>query len=225
MTTPKISLVIFDCDGVLIDSEVLSSSVLKQLLAELGFPITQEEFRSDFLGRSFASATKRVETRTGKLFPADLNLQYRERLLARMKGNLHPMPGVEKLLTAMRVRYCLATSSSPPRLEVSMTESHLGPYFEGRMYTSTMVQNGKPAPDLMFHAAAQMGVAPENCLVIEDSEMGLRAGLAAGMQVWHFVGGGHLQGGFTLPPDVHPHRTLDSMQAMHDAFRKMELAA
>jgi len=219
-----IGLVIFDCDGVLIDSEVLSSAVLMELMTELGVPITPEIFRSDFLGRSFAAATKRAEQRLGRTLPDDLNLQYRARLLARMEGNLHAMPGVEGLLKSMRAPYCLATSSSPPRLEVSMRESGLGHFFRGRMYTSSMVKNGKPAPDLMLHAAAAMNTAPEQCVVIEDSEMGLRAGLAAGMQVWHFTGGGHLRDGFTLAEDVHPHRTLDSMAALHDALRELGLA-
>ncbi len=224
-TETRIDLVIFDCDGVLIDSELLSSGILMELMAEVGLPITQQIFRSDFLGRSFASAAAKAEKRLGIPFPPDFNLQYRARLLARMKGNLHAMPGAQDVLRAMSVPFCLATSSSPPRLAVSMEESGLGPFFEGRKYTSDMVRNGKPAPDLMFHAAASMGAVPQNCLVIEDSEMGLRAGLAAGMQVWHFTGGAHLREGFSLPPDVHPHRRLDSMAAVHEAFREIGIAA
>ncbi|MDE2385614.1 MAG: HAD family hydrolase [Alphaproteobacteria bacterium] len=217
-------LVIFDCDGVLIDSEMLSAAVLTEMAAEVGFAITPEIFRSDFLGRSFATASARAEKRWGRGFPADFNMNYRARLLARMKGNLPAMPGVRAVLDAMRAPFCLATSSSPPRLAVSMAETGLGPYFEGRMYTASMVANGKPAPDLMLHAAAAMNATPESCLVIEDSEMGLRAGLAAGMQVWHFIGGAHMQGMAAPPEDVRPHRTLDSMPALHDAFRELGLA-
>ncbi len=225
-STPKreIDLVIFDCDGVLVDSEMLSAGVLMQMMREIGLPITAEIFRTDFLGRSFSSASERVERRMGKTFPPGFNLQYRARLLARMKGNLHPMPGVRALLEKTRVPYCMATSSSAPRLAVSMAETGLGAFFEDRMFTAEMVKHGKPAPDLMLHAASQMRARPQACLVIEDSEMGVRAASAAGMQVWHFAGGSHVKAGYTLPADVLPHRVIDSMSALHEAFIEIGIA-
>jgi HAD superfamily hydrolase (TIGR01509 family) len=219
-----IDLVIFDCDGVLIDSELLSAGVLMSMMAEVGLPITPEIFRSDFLGRSFASATQQVEERFGRSFPPEFQMEYRTRLLTRMRGNLKAMPGVEEVLRAMTVPFCLATSSSLPRLEVSMEESKLGPYFSGRSYTASLVTHGKPAPDLPLYAAAQMHASPEKTIVIEDSEMGLRSALAAGMSVWHFVGGSHMRGMSHLPSDVKPHRVLDSMPALHNAFRQMGIA-
>ncbi len=224
MNTSGIELVIFDCDGVLIDSEMLSSSVLMQLMAEVGLPITPEIFRSDFLGRSFASAAERVAQRFAKTLPDDFQMQYRARLLTRMRGNLKPMPGVEAVLGAMTVPICLATSSSPPRLAVSLEESKLGPFFGDRCYTASQVKNGKPAPDLLFHAAAAMNANPSRTLVIEDSEMGLRSAIAAGMAVWHFIGGSHMRGASDLPSDVKPHRVLDSMPALHNAFRQIGIA-
>ena len=220
----KVSLVIFDCDGVLVDSELLSAGVLTQMMMERGLPINADIFRNEFLGRSFATASKRYEQRMGVNFPADFNMEYRSRLLTQMKGNLHAMPGVESVLRAMKVLFCVATGSSPPRLAVSMSESALGLFFEGRSFTSSEVKNGKPAPDLMFHAAKQMGVAPEFCLVIEDSEMGLRAAAAAGMEVWRFVGGGHLKDCDALPADVVPQRVVDSMPALLEAFREIGIA-
>ena len=220
-----IELVIFDCDGVLIDSEMLSAATLMQLLEEVGLPITRDVFRRDFLGRSFASASARFEKRFGKPLPPDFNLEYRARLLAQMKGNLKVMPGAAAVLQAMHVPFCLATSSSPPRLAVSMEETGLAAYFAGRMFTASEVANGKPAPDLMLHVAKAMGARPESCLVLEDSEMGLRSALSAGMQAWRFVGGSHLDDGLELPTDVKPHRILDSMPAVLDAFRKLGIAA
>jgi HAD superfamily hydrolase (TIGR01509 family) len=222
--TNKVELVIFDCDGVLIDSEDLSASVLSGMMAEIGLPITPQIFRSDFLGRSFASATARVEERFGKSFPADFQMKYRSRLLSRMRGNLKSMPGVENVLKAMKVPYCLATGSSPPRLQVSMEESKLGHFFRGKSYTASLVKNGKPAPDLPLYAAAAMCAKPEETLVIEDSEAGLRAALAANMQTWHFIGGSHCKDASPLPDDVKPHRVLDSMAALHDAFRELGIA-
>lgn len=228
MQTPapgrNIELVIFDCDGVLIDSEDLSASVLSGMMTEIGLPITPQIFRSDFLGRSFASAAQRVEQRFGTPFPPDFQMKYRARLLARMRGNLKSMPGVENVLRAMRVPYCLATGSSPPRLEVSLEESKLGPFFIGKSYTASQVKNGKPAPDLPIYAATAMGAKPEATLVIEDSETGLRAAMAANMQVWHFIGGSHCKDAPPLPADVRPHRILDSMAALHDAFRELGIA-
>jgi len=224
MPNPHIELIIFDCDGVLIDSEMLSASVLMGMMDEVGLPITPEIFRTDFLGRSFASATKQVEKRFGRSFPPEFQSNYRERLLRRMRGNLKAMPGVEDVLKAITIPFCLATSSSPPRLQVSMEESRLGHYFRGKSYTASLVANGKPAPDLPLYAAAQMGFAPEKCLVIEDSEMGLRSSLAAGMETWHFIGGAHCRNMDPLPDDVKPHRVLDSMPALHNAFREIGIS-
>lgn len=221
----KIELVIFDCDGVLVDSEVLSASVLMQMMGEVGMPLTSEIFRSDFLGRSFASAAARATQRFGRPMPDDFAATYRTRLLATMVGNLQSMPGVEKVLEAMIVPFCLATGSSPPRLVVSMEETGLGEFFRGRSFTASMVKNGKPAPDLFLHVAAEMKVEPKSCLVIEDSEMGVSAALAANMQVWHFAGGGHIKAGYCLPHDVVPQRVLDSMPALLDAFCKIGIAA
>jgi len=195
-----------------------------QMMQERGLPINEAIFRRDFLGRSFATASKRYEEHIGINFPPEFNMQYRSRLLSRMKGNLHAMPGVENVLKALRVPFCMATSSSPQRLMVSMTESELLPFFENCSFTASEVKHGKPAPDLMLHAAHKMGTAPENCLVIEDSEMGLRAAQAAGMAAWRFTGGGHLRDGDALPPDVLPQRELDSMGALLKAFCEIGIA-
>ena len=209
---------------MLVDSEVLSASVLTALMAEVGMPITPEVFRNDFLGRSFASASARAAERFGKSLPADFNATYRARLLNKMAGNLKAMPGVEMVLSALNVPFCLATSSSPQRLAVSMAESKLAPWFAGRSFTASEVQNGKPAPDLFLHAAKSMAQMPEHTLVIEDSDIGLRAALAADMEVWHFRGGGHLKGQI-VEMETTPQRVLDSMAALRDAFRDIGIAA
>jgi len=216
-------LVIFDCDGVLVDSEMLSAGVLMGMMAEVGLPISPEIFRSDFLGRSFASAARRTEERFGRSLPEDFQLEYRERLLARMVEDLRPMEGVVDVLSAMKAAYCLATSSSPPRLELSLKVTGLAPFFEGRSFTASEVKCGKPAPDLCLHAAAKMGAAPENCLVIEDSEMGIRAARAAGMDVWHFAGGAHVSAGYALPEGIDPGRSIASMAELRQAFAQLGL--
>jgi HAD superfamily hydrolase (TIGR01509 family) len=214
----RIELVIFDCDGVLVDSELLSAEVLKSLMAEFGMPISWEIFCADFLGRSFSAAADRMAVRFGKPLPPTFQVIYRQRLLAHMRGRLKAMTGVEGVLASLRVPFCLATSSSPQRLAVTLEETGLGHWFQDRKFTASEVAQGKPAPDLFFHAADKMGIARERCLIIEDSEMGVRAGLAAGATVWHFTGGSHMNAGAKLPQELTTHRVLDSMAALHQAF-------
>lgn len=217
----RYGLVIFDCDGVLVDSEMLSASVLTAMLAEEGFSITPAIFRSDFLGRSFASASARVKERFGRPLPEDFEPRYRLRLKDRMREALQPMPGVHEALDAIRragIPFCLATSSNPQRLAVSLEVTELSEHFAGCCFTASEVKAGKPAPDLFLHVAARMGAEPQRCLVIEDSEMGVRAGLAAGMRVWHFRGGAHIKAGYELPEDVRPHGSIDDMNALTAAL-------
>jgi HAD superfamily hydrolase (TIGR01509 family) len=185
--------VIFDCDGVLVDSEVLSAHVLTTMMAEFGLAITDEIFRADFLGRSFASAAARAEVRFNCKLPVDIQLQYRDRLLDEMRKNLKPMPGVHAILDGMRATFCLATSSSPQRLGTSLEVAGLAPYFQGKCSTASEVTNGKPAPDLLLLAAHRMNAVPAQCLVIEDSLLGVEAAQRAGMQVIRFMGGSHMR--------------------------------
>lgn len=213
-------LVIFDCDGVLVDSEMLSAHVLMGMMEEIGIPITFEIFRSDFLGRSFAAAAACAEQRFGRKLPEEFQLRYRERLLARMAAYLKPMPGVTEVLAAMRVPYCLATSSSPPRLELTLRVTSLTSFFTGRAFTASEVQHGKPAPDLCLHVARRMVVDPARCLVIEDSEMGVRAAQAAGMAVWHFTGGAHIREGYRLPRGVIPDLVTPGMAELRIEFER-----
>ncbi len=218
-----ISHVIFDCDGVLVDSEMLSAGVLMGMMAEIDLPITDEIFRADFLGRSFANAAVRAEVRFGRPMPEDFQLRYRDRLLTRMREALQPMPGVFGVLDAMAVPYWLATSSSPQRLAVSLEVTGLAPHFKGRCSTASEVARGKPEPDLFLYAAGKLAAAPEQCLVLEDSEMGLTAARAAGMTVWHFVGGSHIRSDDVLPEKATPDRVIANMAELHSAFAELGL--
>jgi HAD superfamily hydrolase (TIGR01509 family) len=219
------ALVIFDCDGVLVDSEMLSAGVLMAMLAEEGFSITDEAFRSDFLGRSFAAAAERAARRFGRPLPEGFEARYRAELLERIRKELKPMPGVGRLLASVTAPFCLATSSSPQRLAVTLAATGLAPFFAGRCFTSAEVMRGKPAPDLFLHAAMRMGSDPARALVVEDSEMGVRAGLAAGMTVCHFAGGAHVTAGYRLPQDVTPHLAARSMEELAGVLRKFGLSS
>lgn len=216
-------LIIFDCDGVLIDSEQLSADVLMAMLRDFGLPITVDDFGSDFLGRSFAAAAARTEERFGRKLPDGFQLQYRERLLAQMEKELRPMPGIEIVLSDLAVPYCLATSSSPIRLARSLSVTGLEAYFESRVYTASEVKNGKPEPDLHLHAAACMGADPRKCLVIEDSEMGILAARNAGMAVWQFCGGSHVRAGYRVPEQVRADRAIEDTVVLAASFKALGL--
>jgi beta-phosphoglucomutase-like phosphatase (HAD superfamily) len=125
----------------------------------------------------------------------------------------------------MVVPFCLATSSSPQRLAVTLSATGLAGHFEGRCFTASEVARGKPAPDLFLHAARGMGVDPRTCLVIEDSELGVRAALAAGMAVCHFAGGAHVRAGYRLPPELRPDHVAGSMGELASIFRKFGLSS
>jgi HAD superfamily hydrolase (TIGR01509 family) len=195
-----IELVIFDCDGVLIDSEIISANILVEQINRLGLNVNFQYVQENFLGRSFPRVVGLIRDQFGMELPADFEDNYRSELLRIFETRLVAMPGVEDVISNISVAHCVATSSSPKRVRRSLELVDLAARFEGRVFTASQVAKGKPAPDLFLHAARHMGIAPSRCLVIEDSLSGLDAALAAGMSVWHFSGGSHLAGaGISLP--------------------------
>ncbi|MEN9410055.1 MAG: hypothetical protein RL216_2029 [Pseudomonadota bacterium] len=216
MTDPQ--LIIFDCDGVLIDSEVISA---RQLIAELkgyGVEMDMAFVSRHFLGRSYPVVLKEVRERWGVQLPDRFEADYRARLLAAFERDLKRMPEVVETIRDLRLPYCLATSSSPERMRKSLEITGLSTLFEDRAFTASEVSRGKPAPDLFLHAAARMGANPAACIVLEDSLNGVRAGLAAGMRVWRFTGGSHLKGlDLTPPEDAIPEASYDGFPALRTA--------
>lgn len=205
-------LIIFDCDGVLIDSEVISARMLISELKGYGVDMDMAFVSRHFLGRSYPVVLREVRERWGVALPDRFEADYRARLLAAFQRELTVMPGAAATVRALGLPYCLATSSSPERLATSLEITGLAALFEGVCFTASEVARGKPAPDLFLHAAARMGTTPARCLVIEDSLNGVRAGLAAGMEVWRFTGGSHLAGLDLVPPDdAVPHVTITSL--------------
>ncbi|MCZ8152605.1 MAG: HAD family hydrolase [Rhodobacteraceae bacterium] len=216
MTIPQ--LFIIDCDGVLIDSEVISA---RQLIAELkgyGVEMDMAFVSRHFLGRSYPVVLQEVRDRWGVQLPDRFEADYRARLLAAFERDLAVMPDVVDTLRDMAIPYCLATSSSPERMRKSLEITGLSALFDGLAFTASEVARGKPAPDLFLHAAARMGADPAACIVLEDSLNGVRAGLAAGMRVWRFTGGSHLKGlDLTPPEDAIPEASYDSFRALRAA--------
>lgn len=184
-------LVVFDCDGVLVDSEPIASRLLIETIATCGLVMSGEEIDARFLGRSLAS----VRTILAEDFGVELTdaalADMRARLQAAFRAELRPIPHVAETLARLPCAYCVASSSQPERIEVSLTVTGLWPRFAGRAFSATMVARGKPAPDLFLHAAATLGYAPAACWVVEDSPAGIRAAQAAGMRVAAFTGGSH----------------------------------
>lgn len=210
-------LVIFDCDGVLIDSEIISAQMLVEALAGFGVTIDLAYVGQHFLGRSYPTVMAQIRQDFGLDMPADFEDQYRSRLMAAFEAGLQVMPGVTAVLRDLALPWCVATSSSPKRAARSLQIAGLSDLVGDGLYTASMVARGKPAPDLFLHVAAERGVDPARCLVIEDSLNGVRAGLAAGMVVWRFVGGSHLRGqSLAAPADASAHLNFADFSGFHD---------
>jgi HAD superfamily hydrolase (TIGR01509 family) len=214
----RFGLVIFDCDGVLIDSEVISAQMLIEALVPYGVDIDRAFVTRHFLGRSYPVVISEIRTRFGVALPDRFEADYRARLLNAFEGRLAVMPGAAAALQAMAVPWCVATSSSPTRAVRSLEICGLAALIGDRLFTASMVARGKPAPDLFLHAAARMGVAPADCLVLEDSLNGIRAARAAGMTCWRFTGGSHLIGlDLDEPEDARPDRSVATFVEMFHA--------
>ena len=211
-----IGLVILDCDGVLIDSEIISATILVEQIRRLGVAIDFRYVQRHFLGRSFPRVVDLIRRQFGIELPPDFETAYRSELLRAFETDLILMPGVQTVLDALAVDHCVATSSSPMRARRSLELVSLLDRFGDRLFTASQVADGKPAPDLFLHAAERMGHAPQRCLVVEDSVPGIDAALAAGMSVVCFTGGSHLSGiDHPLPQRLAEIATFDSW---HDFF-------
>ncbi|MFD8884970.1 HAD family hydrolase [Streptomyces erythrochromogenes] len=184
-------LVIFDNDGVLVDSEPLANNVLAGYLTELGHPTTYEESVRDYMGAAVHRVHELVLERTGQRLPADFDETLHARTCAAFEQELKPVPGVEEVLgalTAHGIGYCLASSGSHERIRVGHRVAGLDGWFEEEwIFSADDVGRGKPEPDLYLHAAGQMGVEPARCVVIEDSLRGIQAATAAGMDVYGYT--------------------------------------
>ncbi len=193
----QISLVIFDCDGVLVDSELLSAQMVVEVFAEIGLKVDLPFVYHHFVGHSFTTVAAKFAREHGTNVSDQFETDYRQRLLKRFEGRLKAMPGIEEVLDQLNVPYCLASGSSPTRVMRSLEITALsGRFASDRIFTTTMVARGKPAPDIFLHAATMMAVLPQECLVIEDSTAGANGAKAARMTTWHFTGGIHFNHGY-----------------------------
>ncbi|MFF4210869.1 HAD family hydrolase [Streptomyces sp. NPDC001796] len=187
----RYDLVIFDNDGVLVDSEPISNRLLAAYLTELGHPTTYEDSIRDYMGSAMHRIHDLLLERTGQRLPDDFDDVFHARVFAAFERELKPVSGVETVLeklTADGVPFCVASSGSHDRIRVGHRTTGLDRWFgDGRVFSSQDVGRGKPAPDLFLYAAERMGVAPQRCVVVEDSPLGVQAAVAAGMDVYGFT--------------------------------------
>jgi len=189
-------LIIFDCDGVLVDSEVISCSVHAEVLTRNGYPITSEQVFNRFLGRSARQAMIEVEAELGRSLPDDFHAQLKAQIFRTFSESLAPIPHIHDALAAITQSVCVASSGSHERMRISLGRTNLYDRFAPNIFSSSEVRNGKPAPDLFLLAAERMGMTPERCLVVEDSVSGIAGGIAAGMTVLGYCGGSHCRAGY-----------------------------
>lgn len=184
-------LVIFDCDGVLVDSETMAFQTDNDMVRSLGLDWTVEECMQKFLGRSTNSCVDIIEAALGRPVPEGWVDAWHDAMHdALRKNGVAPIPGIFAALDALdaaRVPYCVASSGEMEKMDITLGSSGLMPRMAGRIYNSSMVARGKPAPDLFLHAANAMGAEPADCVVVEDSVAGVTAGMAAGMRVMAYT--------------------------------------
>ena len=222
MQAGHLELVIFDCDGVLIDSEIVGIEAEAALLTQAGFPINADDLARDYIGRSYKFMFDDLERRHGKPVAPDVQADLAAEKLRLFETELQPIPDIVSVLDAVPGKFCIASSSDHERLKFTLSITGLHDRFHPAIFSATQVVNGKPAPDLFLFAAENMEVDISRCLVIEDSRFGVEAGKAAGMEVWGFCGGGHCQPGHGEQLlEVGADRVFGHMREVADALKQV----
>jgi HAD superfamily hydrolase (TIGR01509 family) len=183
-----VDLVIFDCDGVLVDSELITNRVFAEMLGELGLNLTLDDMFEQFVGHSMQHCLDVVRERLGSDVPVDFDIEYRARSARALAEQLRPVSGVHDALRQLGVPICVASSGDHQKMRMTLGLTGLLERFEGRLFSVTEVARGKPAPDVFLLAASALGAAPERCVVIEDTPVGVAAGTAARMTVLGYAG-------------------------------------
>ena len=216
------TLVIFDCDGVLVDSEVLFNRIVAEQLTASGYPLDTETSIARFTGMSMPSLVALVEREWGQRLPGDFAERCRAMADPVFDAELKAISGIAEVLAGHDGPRCVASSSAPRRIERSLRTTGLIDHFDAAtLFSAAMVERGKPAPDLFLHAAQQMGAAPAECIVIEDSLPGAEAALAAGMITLGFAGGGHIRNGHAEKLDaLGVAAVFDDMAALPDLLAR-----
>lgn len=187
----SLQLVIFDCDGVLVNSEPISIGLLIDHCARSGFKIGEKESYDCFLGRPVADAHLAVKEKYGRSIPPVDLATFQREIMRRFRSELRPVAGVSQALDAITLRKCVASSSSMERIRECLALTKLSAYFEPNLASVDLVERGKPHPDVFLYAADMMNTSADETIVVEDSPAGIRAAKAAGMKIIAFTGGNH----------------------------------
>ena len=187
----RLRLVIFDCDGVLIDSEPIANRVFRDRLELAGLSMSLQDVMRTFVGNTRDGCIELAGRMLGRQLPADFGAQWDEALFAALRAEVKPVEGIAELLASLNTPYCVASNGNPDRMSLSLDAAGLMPWVKGRLFTAAEVANPKPAPDLFLHAARRMGAAPADCAVVEDTATGVKAAMAAGMTSFGYVGAPH----------------------------------
>jgi len=218
-----VDLVIFDCDGVLVDSEVISCRAHAETLTRHGYPITADQVLVRFLGVSDREARMTIEAELGRSLPDDFELQVKQATLQFYADGLRTIPHVDEAIAAIGLPKCVASSGTPEKIRHGLECAGLYDLLAPNIFSATQVKRGKPAPDLFLFAAGQMQASPVRCIVIEDSVPGIAGALAAGMTVLGFHGGSHCRPGYadTLRA-AGANMTFDDMRQLPDLIARIE---
>ncbi|MEZ5039462.1 MAG: HAD-IA family hydrolase [Saprospiraceae bacterium] len=180
-------LILFDCDGVLVDSETLSSQIFAEEATKLGWKLTTEEVLHRFAGGKFAAVLAEFEANIQQAIPPDFERHLRQRTYAAFRESLQPIPSIKAVIEQLQHPFCVASNGPRAKIELNLGITGLLPYFEGRIFSAYELNIWKPDPAFYLTVAQQLGYAPEDCLVIEDSLAGLRSAKAAGIEVWVYA--------------------------------------
>ncbi|WP_226703733.1 HAD family hydrolase [Microbulbifer elongatus] len=210
-------LVIFDCDGVLVDSETIVCRVVAEEMTKLGMPATVEELDEQFSGRPTQDCILDIETRYGGPLPQSYFNVTERRIREAFHTELEAVAGIHEVLEKLQstdLQTCVASSGPHAKMQITLNKTGLWEYFDGRIYSADDVGRGKPWPDLFLHSAAQFDIAPERCLVVEDSIAGVKAAVSAGMPVI-----GYSQNGARARQlEAEGARVINDMQLLLDYF-------
>lgn len=222
----NLDLIIFDCDGVLVDSEVISCRAHAEMLTRHGYPITSDQVLKRFLGVSDREARRAIETETGRKLPDDFESQVKQATLQFYADDLRAISHVGAALAAISLPKCVASSGTPEKIRHGLGCAGLYDLLSPHIFSASQVQRGKPAPDLFLFAAQQMKAVPQRCIVIEDSVAGVTGARAAGMAVLGFYGGSHCQAGYaeTLQA-AGAATTFDDMRQLPALIARIGIAA
>jgi HAD superfamily hydrolase (TIGR01509 family) len=214
----RFDLVIFDCDGVLVDSELITNRIFARMLNEMGIPVSLEDMFEQFVGRSMPQCLEMIAGLLGRPVPDEFVPEFQARATAALESDLKAVPDIEEVLAGMGIPYCVASSGTHEKMNTTLGITGLLPKFRGKMFSVTEVANSKPAPDVFLYAARQSGVDASACAVIEDTPTGVRAGVAAGMTVFGYC---------ALTPKQRliaagAHYTFECMRELPDLIRRCD---